>query len=89
LRPGSGFLARLNAGGRLLRGLTLHSYWTPLDLMIVPPQSSVWDLAENHRIWSLCHPCMLQNRQVMAHVHRVMLDQNHDNRTTTIRRSHV
>jgi len=73
LRPDSAFLARLEAGGRLLRGLTLHNYWTPLDLVIVPPQSSLWNLAENHRIWSPCHPCMLHDRRVMAHVHRVLL----------------
>ena len=72
LRPGSEFLARLDAGGHLLAGLTLHSYWTPLDLMIVPPTSSVWKLAENHRIWSPCHPCMLRNRWLMWHIFRVI-----------------
>lgn len=72
LRPDSGFLQDLAAGEACLQGLALHSFWTPLDLMILPPRSSLWGLAENHRIWSLCHPCMLHNRQLMEKIHGII-----------------
>lgn len=74
LRPGSEFLKALEADTKCLEGMALHSYWTPLDLMIIPPTSSRWPRAENHRIWSLCHPCMLHNRRVREHIYQTMVD---------------
>jgi len=56
MRFGSALLRELNAKSECLTGLTIHSFWTPLDLMIVPARSSVWVLAQNHRVWSLLHP---------------------------------
>jgi len=59
MRAGSAFLGQLEQGAGLLEGIELYSYWTPFDLVVLPPTSSVWDRAENIRILAPCHPCML------------------------------
>ncbi|MGE5623582.1 MAG: esterase/lipase family protein, partial [Methanocella sp.] len=40
MRPGSAFLKKLNAGEEAPEPVRYTSIWTPLDLMIVPPESS-------------------------------------------------
>ena len=47
MAPGSAFLAQLDQTVDLLDGIALYSFWTPFDLVIVPPTSSVWPPAEN------------------------------------------
>lgn len=59
MRPDSDFLRQLHAGEGVLAGMELVSYWTPFDLVIIPPTSSIWGRAENLRILAPCHPCML------------------------------
>jgi triacylglycerol lipase len=68
MRPGSPFLAQLEQSAALLEGMELHSYWTPFDLVIIPPTSSVWDRAENTRVLAPCHPCMLWSRTLREHI---------------------
>jgi hypothetical protein len=51
-----------------LDGIELYSFWTPFDLVIVPPTSSVWPPAENVRVLAPCHPCMLWNRALKAQI---------------------
>ena len=46
----------------------LYSFWTPLDLVIIPPTSSVWPRAENIRLLAPCHPCMLWSRELKGHI---------------------
>jgi len=57
--PGSGFLTQLEQTADLLDEIELYSFWTPFDLVIIPPTSSVWPRAENIRVFAPCHPCML------------------------------
>jgi len=54
MRPGSEFLARLEATENRLGDMPVFSYCTPADLIILPYTSSQWDRAEN-----LCVPCPL------------------------------
>lgn len=61
MRPGSAFLAGVERGTDRLKGMEIVSYWTPFDLVIVPPMSSVWPRAQNVRILAPCHPCMLSS----------------------------
>jgi triacylglycerol lipase len=68
MRPGSAFLAQLDQTADLLDGVSVYSYWTPFDLVIVPPTSSVWTHAENIRLLAPCHPCMLWNRALMEDI---------------------
>jgi triacylglycerol lipase len=65
MRPGSAFLKNLNASAEEFDGMECHAYWTPFDLMIIPQRSAVLPFAENHRIASPCHPCLLINHKVM------------------------
>lgn len=69
MRPGSPFLQGLERTADRLRGMSLHAYWTPFDLVIIPPTSSIWPLARNRRILAPCHPCMLHNKTLMADIH--------------------
>ena len=66
MRPGSDFLARLEAGAGRLGGMTLLAYWTRFDAVIVPQRSADWRLAESRRIPALCHPCMLWHPELLA-----------------------
>ncbi|GAB6139599.1 alpha/beta fold hydrolase [Methylosoma difficile] len=64
MRPNSVFLQNLQQHDACLQALPCYSYWTPFDLMILPASSSVWQLAENIKINSLCHPLLVRNRQL-------------------------
>lgn len=61
MRPGSAFLAELNAPEALTtyERIPAVSYWTPLDLTIIPATSSIITWGESVRLWAPCHPCML------------------------------
>jgi triacylglycerol lipase len=65
MRPGSTFLKNLNDSASEFDGMECHAYWTPFDLMIVPQHSALLPFAENHRVLSWCHPCLLINPHVM------------------------
>lgn len=68
MRPGSAFLANLARSEHTLAELPITSYRTPLDLMILPATSSVWDRAENLEFPVLLHPLMLRSRTVLDDV---------------------
>ena len=68
MRPGSDFLQSLDQSTMCLHGLACYSYWTPFDLMILPATSSLWVIAENIKINSLCHPFMVKNDQLIADI---------------------
>ncbi len=68
MRPGSDFLRSLAQSAERLQSLACYSYWTPFDLMILPPTSSIWDKAGNIKVKALCHPFMLINDRVIADI---------------------
>ena len=59
MRPGSEFLQKLEAGEDRLKNISLTSYRTPLDLIILPSTSSEWNIAENRIVWALAHPLVM------------------------------
>lgn len=68
MRPGSAFLAAIDADAaryRRSRWTTIH---TPLDLIILPATSSVLPWAKNERELVLFHPLMLWNNRVIQRV---------------------
>lgn len=67
---GSPFLRELNARGASWRGITVHAYWTPLDLMVVPAANSRWPEGEATRIPCPVHPWMVRNRVLLADLTR-------------------
>lgn len=66
MRPNSRFLRSLESSASRLNSTPCYSYWTPFDLMILPATSSVWDKAENIKIYSLCHPFMVRHKEIIA-----------------------
>lgn len=74
MRPGSPFLAKLARSQDRLGKMRVASYRTPMDLVILPPTSSVWDRAENLEYSVILHPLMLHSREVLADVQRRLLE---------------
>ena len=68
MRPGSDFLNNLNRSTEEFDGMECHAYWTPFDLMIIPQRSAILPFAENHRIMTWCHPCLLIHHEVIEDI---------------------
>ena len=68
MRPGSPFLTSLQNSQDRLGKIPVTSYRTPMDLIILPPKSSVWDRAENLEFPVLMHPLMLTSKPVMSDI---------------------
>ncbi|MBK1884089.1 hypothetical protein JIN85_16840 [Luteolibacter pohnpeiensis] len=74
MRPGSQFLADLQATESKLGEMPVVSYRTPLDLMILPSKSSIWERAENRHYVVSMHPMMLRSNKVLTDIeHRLLL----------------
>jgi triacylglycerol lipase len=73
MRPGSALLAELEQSELNGWGDTeVHTFWTPLDLMIVPPSSSALAQA-SHRLFPIpLHPWMLTDERVLAAICEVL-----------------
>ena len=74
MRPGSDFLESLRQTESRLGKMTVVSYRTPLDLIILPASSSVWDRATNIEHPALLHPLMLTSRTVISDIGKRLLD---------------
>jgi triacylglycerol lipase len=70
MRPASPFLANLRQTQGNLGKMAVISYRTPLDLIILPPSSSVWDRAENLEYTVILHPLMLTSNRVLSDIER-------------------
>lgn len=68
MRPNSLFLQNLHKSQSTLQAVRCYSYWTPWDLMIVPPNSSVWTQAVNCQVNCLAHPLMVSNTDIMTDI---------------------
>jgi triacylglycerol lipase len=62
---GSTFLNDLNEDWKSGPPVPTTSFWTPADLMIIPPKSSILPGAENKEIDCLLHPLMVRNATVI------------------------
>lgn len=59
LRPHSPFLNDLNSDADQLQRLQFTSFWTPLDLMILPASSSRMPFGREKKMWVVAHPLMV------------------------------
>lgn len=75
MRPGSRFLADLQRTEDRLGKMPVTSYRTPMDLVILPPSSSVWGRAENLEYPVILHPFMLNSNAVLTDVERRLVAQ--------------
>ena len=48
--------------------MPVTSYRTPMDLVILPPTSSIWDRAANLEYPVIMHPMMLTSNRVLADI---------------------
>jgi triacylglycerol lipase len=74
MRPGSKFLKALDESDHTLGSMPVVSYRTPLDLVILPASSSVWQRAENFHFPVLLHPLMLSSAKVLDDLEKRLLD---------------
>ncbi|MFQ3578420.1 MAG: lipase, partial [Verrucomicrobiia bacterium] len=72
MRPGSGFLKRINQSLVRLRDVRLVTLRTPWDLMILPSSSSILPGAENHLIPVIAHPLMLMDGRSIRLIHSLL-----------------
>jgi triacylglycerol lipase len=70
MRPGSEFLQKLAASEDNLKDIPIVSYRTPLDLVIIPTESSIWERAENRSYKVALHPLMLQTKSVLNDIEK-------------------
>ena len=65
MRPGSPFLENLQSTEKQLGNMPVTSYRTPMDLIILPPTSSVWERADNQEYPILMHPLMISSKRII------------------------
>ncbi|MGF1535260.1 MAG: esterase/lipase family protein [Elainellaceae cyanobacterium] len=65
MRQGSAFLATLNQSVSRLSGISVTSIWTPLDLMIVPAQSSWLPVGRQVKVPVALHHWMVEDPRAL------------------------
>ncbi len=74
LRPNSEFIKNLKLNESSLQKISLYSFRTPFDLMIIPSTSSIWNIAINKKYFSLIHSYMLFNPKVIKDSINILLN---------------
>jgi triacylglycerol lipase len=72
MRPESQFILNLNRDLAPLERVQFTSVWSPLDLTIVPANSSVLPVGESRRVWSPAHGVMMFDPNVMRVVAQLL-----------------
>jgi len=75
MRPHSDFLRELAQDSDQLRDVKFTSFYTPLDLVIVPARNSEMPQANNIRLWAAMHPSLILERRCI----RAVAEALHDN----------
>lgn len=68
MRPGSEFLASLERTEDRLGKIPVVSYRTPMDLIILPTESSFWERADNVKVPVPLHPLMVRSEKVLSDI---------------------
>jgi triacylglycerol lipase len=74
MRPSSDFLQDLNKDKQILNHIRFTTIWSPFDLMIVPPASSVMPEARSVRVNVLAHALMMRDLRVLRLVQQALSD---------------
>ncbi|MDB9520194.1 alpha/beta fold hydrolase [Roseofilum reptotaenium CS-1145] len=74
MRPGSGFLADLNADMHKLEQVKFSSLWTPYDFVIVPAQSSQMPVGKNVKLSVFPHAMMVRSNSTLVTVAKALTD---------------
>ena len=73
MRPGSDFLRDLARDSDRLSEVQFTSFYTPLDLIIVPARSSEMGEAFNVRVWAALHPSLILEKRCLRAVADTLL----------------
>ena len=68
MRPGSALIRDLNTEMDPWGGVEVFSFWSPLDLMIIPATSALLSQAQNHAFTVPLHPWMVSDERVIKAV---------------------
>jgi len=74
LRPGSEFLRDLASDAESLDGVLVASYWTPFDLIIIPPRSSEMPVGRNRKVWLPHHRAYLERPRLARELVSLLAD---------------
>ena len=74
MRPRSAFINDLNADLRTFDQVQLTVIWTPLDLIIIPANSSRMPVGREVRIWSVAHPLLLLQPSAIRAISQALLE---------------
>ena len=74
MRPDSDFILDLNRDLSALERVQFTSVWSPLDLTIVPANSSVLPVGKSRRVWSPAHGIMMYDPNVMRVIAGLLKD---------------
>ena len=72
MRRGSPFLRDLERDEDCLKRVKFTTFYTPLDLVIVPGDSGEMPQAHNIRIWALMHPSFILEKRCLRAVAKVL-----------------
>jgi triacylglycerol lipase len=72
MRPGSEFLRDLSRDAATLSRIKFTSFYTPLDLVILPARSSEMAQASNVRIWAAIHPSLILEKRCIRAVAKTL-----------------
>ena len=72
MRPGSRFLRDLDAGGGQCGDVEVFSFWSPLDLVVIPATSSVLEGAHNRAFGVAMHHHMPSDDRVIEAIVRAL-----------------
>jgi triacylglycerol lipase len=74
MRRSSDFLRDLERDQDCLKKVKFTSFYTPLDLMILPANSSTLPQARNVRIWALTHPSLILEKRCLKAVSKALAE---------------
>ncbi len=74
MRPGSDFLRDLARDSDRLGPVQFTSFYTPLDLIIVPARSSEMPEASNVRLWAASHPSLILQKRCIRAVAKALME---------------
>lgn len=72
MRPGSDFLHDLERDSDQLCAVQFTSFYTPLDLIIVPARSSEMPEASNVRLWAPLHPSLILEKRCIRAIAKTL-----------------
>lgn len=73
MRPNSDFITDLSKDFDRLNQINFTSFWTPFDLIILPPSSSQLGIGTERQFPVIAHPLMVADRRVLTAIHSALI----------------